>query len=276
VRTAGDIREIAHVQKAVRGCEGVIHACCTHVYNLPREDVYAVNVTGTFHICNAVRQSGARLVFTSTISTFKPQSWSALDPALTPARQWNTVTKAKAEEAVLRAANEGVAAIVVNPSFFVGPFDFNPSPFRLWVPLAVRRRIRFVPAGGFNVIHVADVAEAHIWALERGMVGQRYPVVGHNISLVDYVAAVNEAAGHPHLPLALPKPLLSRVARGRVFDEYVGQLLNAQNFMTFDPTIPVVPCALPTIIADTVGWFAKSQRLTGLLEMARYVRERYM
>jgi nucleoside-diphosphate-sugar epimerase len=186
------------------------------------------------------------------------------------------VTKAKAEEAVLRAANEGVATIVVNPSFFVGPFDYNPSPFRLWVPLAIRRSIRFVPAGGFNVVHVADVADAHIRAFEHGTVGQRYPVVGHNISLVDYIAAVNEAAGHPHVPLALPKPLLSRIARGRVFDEYVGRLLNAQNFESFDPPEPMVPRALSAIIEDTVGWFTKSQRLTGIFEMARYVRERYL
>src|SRR5215472_14619225 len=56
-KIVGDIRDFACVQRAVRDCEGVIHACCTHVYNLPRGDVQAVNVTGTLHICNALRRS---------------------------------------------------------------------------------------------------------------------------------------------------------------------------------------------------------------------------
>jgi dihydroflavonol-4-reductase len=275
-RISGDIRDASCVQQAVRGCEGVIHTCCTHVYNLPREEVHAVNVTGTLHICDAVRQNGSRLVFTSTISTFKQQSWSADEPALIPARQWNTVTKAWAEQAVLRAAAEGIAAMTVNPSFFVGPFDYNPSPFRLWIPLGIRRRIRFVPGGGFNVVHAADVAEAHIRALEHGIPGQRYPAVGHNISLLDYVTAVNEAAGHPHVPRVLPKSLLDGIARGRVFDDYAAKLVTGLNFLTVDSATPVTSRAVSAIIADTVAWFAASQRLVGLVALARYVRERYI
>jgi dihydroflavonol-4-reductase len=275
-KMSGDIRDAARVREAVRGCEGVIHACCTHVYNLPREDVYAVNVTGTLHICDAARQSGSRLVFTSTISTFKRQSGSADDPALVPARQWNTVTKAKAEEAVLQAAGDGVAAMIVNPSFFVGPFDYNPSPFRLWIPLGIRRRIRFVPQGGFNVVHAADVAEAHIWALEHGIPGQRYPMVGYNVSLADYAAAVNEAAGHPHVPRVLPKSLLTGIARGRVFDEYAARLVNGLNFLTVDSSTPVATRSLQAIIAETVSWFATNRRLVDLFALARYVRERYI
>jgi nucleoside-diphosphate-sugar epimerase len=186
------------------------------------------------------------------------------------------VTKAEAEEAVLRAASEGVAATTINPSFFVGPFDYNPSPFRLWVPLAIRHRIRLVPKGGFNVVHAVDVADAHIWALENGIPGQRYPIVGHNVSLLDYVAAVNEIAGHPGVPRVIPQAFLGAIARGRVFDKYAAELLGNMNFMNFDSQAPVAIRPLQAIISDTVEWFRTSQHLVGLFAFAQYVRKKYM
>src|SRR5947208_5487175 len=66
----GDIRSSNDVSEAVRSCESVIHACSSHHYNLDPASFFAINVTGTKNVCDAVSRWGCRrLVVTSTVST---------------------------------------------------------------------------------------------------------------------------------------------------------------------------------------------------------------
>jgi len=274
----GDIRNAGEVHRAAVGCRAVFHACCTHVYNLPARDVWAVNVEGTRHVCDAVARANCeRLVFTSTISTFtstsRPVEAAAL-PAL-PARKRNTVTKQAAEQLVLARVQNGLPAVVVNPSFFIGPFDYRPSPFRLWVPYDVIGRVRFVPAGGFNVLGAGDVAAEHFWAMENGQPGERYPAVGTNISLHDFVSIVNRATGRLHSPREIPPALLKLLARGRVFDAYVAEMLSRLNVVDVAPRAPASLQPLEQVIETTVRWFAKHSPLTRSWALMRYVWDNY-
>ena len=271
----GDICNPADVSAAVSGCRYVFHACCTHVYNLSPPAVWAINVDGTRHVCDAVKTNGCeRLVFTSTISTLKRVPGSFTKDSPMPARKRNTVTKQIAEDLVLDCIREGLPAVVVNPSYFVGPFDYRPSPFRLWFPLAIMSRVRLVPSGGFNVVGAADVAAAHLWALEHGAVGSRYPISGENISLAEFVSAVNMAAGRPRAPKTVPDGILRLVAHGCVFDSYVAGMLTRLNYV--DAVSPVPQHLLEQVIAETVRWFADYSPLVHTQAFVRYVWQRYI
>src|SRR2546427_9752243 len=84
----GDIRCARDVNTAVAGCRYVFHCCCTHVYNLPAEDLWAINVEGTRHICDAVEHHGCeKLVVTSTISILKSRGGSLKPDSNIAARQ---------------------------------------------------------------------------------------------------------------------------------------------------------------------------------------------
>jgi dihydroflavonol-4-reductase len=271
----GDIRSAGDVSAAVAGCRFVFHACCTHVYNLPPKEVWAVNVEGTRNVCDAVQTGGCeKLVFTSTISTFKPVPGLFTPDSAMPARLRNTATKQVAEELVLDRVRAGVFAVVVNPSYFVGPYDYQPSPFRLWFPLAVITRIRLVPRGGFNIVSAADVAATHLWALEHGIAGERYPVSGDNISLANFAAMVNMAVGRPGAPKIVPDSFLRLLARGRVFDAYVAQMLGRLNYI--DAISPVPHQPLDQLVEQTVRWFSVSSPLVHPWALARYVWKRYV
>jgi dihydroflavonol-4-reductase len=271
----GDIRNPADVSTAVDGCRYIFHACCTHVYNLPPREVWAVNVEGTRHVCDAVRSSGCeKLVFTSTISTLKGAPGFHPPDSAMPARQRNTVTKQVAEELVLDCARDGSPAVIVNPSFFVGPFDYQPSPFRLWFPLAIIARVRLVPGGGFNVVGADDVASAHLWALDHGEAGKRYPITGENISIAKFVERINMAVGRPGIPMKIPDHILRILAHGRVFDSYVAGMLSKSNYV--EPTSPVPRRSLDETIEETVRWFSEYSPLTRAAALFRYVRQRYV
>ncbi len=181
-----------------------------------------------------------------------------------------------AEELILSRVSRGLPAVVVNPSFFVGPFDHSPSPFRLWVPLAIIRPVGFVPTGGFNVVGAFDVARAHVWALEQGKSGERYPVVGENISLRDYVSIVNQATGRALVPKLISQHVLRCVARGRVFDGYVAALLSRPNYVDVTSSHPTPSQPLVDVVKETVCWFRSYSPLVRYPALLQYVWNHYV
>ena len=165
--------------------------------------------------------------------------------------------------------------MIVNPAYFVGPYDYSPSPFRLWAPLAVCMPVPFVPGGGFNVIGAGEVSRAHLWALDHGTVGARYAVVGRNMSLVDYVTLLNRAAGRDLVPRTLPARVLRCVAVGKVFNRYVVDLITRANYVVEPHAVPIAREALEDVVFRTVRWFREDARLASLSALVRYTRTRY-
>ncbi len=185
------------------------------------------------------------------------------------------MNKRAAEAITLSRASHGLPAVIVNPSYFIGPFDYSPSPFRLWIPLAAIGPVRYVPAGGFNVIGARDVARAHILALEEGQPGQRYPVTGENISMQSYAAMVNQSAGYPVVPRIVPTRILRWLARGKVFDRYVADLLGRANYAPAAAYHGPEPQPLGEVVDETVRWFRCSSPLTKPCALIGYVWNRY-
>jgi len=64
------------------------------------------------------------------------------------------------------------------------------------------------------VVHVDDVAEGHLLALERGRIGERYILGSENLSLRALLALVAEAAGRAAPRIRLPNAALWPVALG--------------------------------------------------------------
>jgi len=274
----GDITSFSEVRAAMMGCDSVIHACSTHTYNLPPERFWEVNVGGTRNVCDAASELRCgKMLFTSTISTLASGSESevARPPASTPPRKLMSISKRAAEDYVLARAQQGLPTVVINPPYFIGPYDYSPSPFRLWAPLAVRMPIRLVPSGGFNVLGARDVARAHVWALDHGIVGTRYPVVGTNIDLVEYATLLNHAVGRDVVPQKLPDGLLRWIAVGKVFDRYSVALITKANYVFEQDAIPIAKESLEDVISSTVQWFREDGCLARVLPLARYVWNRY-
>ncbi len=308
----GDIRDFDTVYSAIHGCDYVIHSCSTHIYNLPYNVFYGINVTGTRNVCDAIEKQGcSKLVLTSAISTLKSSPELPKNIRKLPPRKLMSATKRIAENEVLCRINKGVPAVIINPAYFIGPYDYNPSPFRLWCPLGAKRKIRFVPSGGFNVLSVVDVARIHMWAIENGEIGKRYPIGGCNITLVDYASIINQVAGHPHTPMVMPTNFLKSIAYGKVFDQYTAGLLSKNNFVDSKDIIPeslilhrdiatfesktrvcdtdssideLQKCAghdvalskLYKTIEETVDWFLDNSDLVNLIPLLKYMKKRYI
>ena len=103
---------------------------------------------------------------------------------------------------------EGLPAVVVNPSAPVGPRDIKPTPTGKMIRDAAAGRVPAYIDTGLNMVHVDDVAEGHLLALERGQIGERYVLGGENLLLKDILALVADVVGRRAPRIEVPEALV--------------------------------------------------------------------
>jgi dihydroflavonol-4-reductase len=201
-----DLLDGAGLERAMRGCDAVLHVAALYSYDRRDEDALArVNIMGTKTVLDAAARAGVGLiVHTSTAGTCGPVAGRAATEEDGPPA-WELAvpykrTKLEAEKLALAAG-----AVVVNPTTPIGEGDTRPTPTgRMIRGVARGRYLGYVPTTGLNVVDVLDVAAGHVLALERGRPGERYLLGGTDVWLGDFFAAVAAAAGGPRPRLRVP------------------------------------------------------------------------
>ena len=149
----------------------------------------AINVEGTKHVVAGASEVGARLVHVSTVDTLGLGKRKQLADEETPPnlhmRCPYIVTKQAAEQVVLDAVERGLDAVIVNPTYMIGPWDWKPSSGRMLLHIARGRQL-LAPRGGNDFCDVRDVAAGIHAAANRGQRGRRYILGGEPMS---YLAA---------------------------------------------------------------------------------------
>src|SRR6476620_10974279 len=101
----GDITDPGSIQKAIQGCDVVLHAAAlTQLWNKDRNLFYKVNVNGTKNVLQAAQHAGVKkFVFTSTCAVLGPSRKHPIcedDPRLTAFENDYEISKYCAEEIV--------------------------------------------------------------------------------------------------------------------------------------------------------------------------------
>jgi dihydroflavonol-4-reductase len=272
----GDLSDPASLARAVAGCRHVLHVAADYRIWVPDPDaMLRANVDGTVALLRAAHAAGAeRIVHCSSVAAL------GLSPHGMPADEETPVaedtiagiykkSKFRAEQAVLRLVREeGVPAVIVNPAAPIGPRDIKPTPTGRMIADAASGRMPAYVDTGLCVVHVDDVAEGHLLALERGRIGERYILGGENLQLRDILAMVAAEAGRRPPSIRLPAGLLWPVALAceglaRFGVEPVvtrDHLRMARKKMFFSSAKAVrelgyAPRPARAAIADAVAWF---------------------
>jgi dihydroflavonol-4-reductase len=166
----GDLGDVDAVGRLVAGCDAAVHAAAVLTYWRGAAAAHRrVNVEGTAVVAAAARAAGvARLVHVSSVAALDE------DPSLS-----YHASKRDAERVVLDEVERGLDAVIVRPATIHGPHRETFRGARLVE--GVRRR-RVVPhyRGGTSIVHVDDVVDGTLRALERGRTGERYVLAGEN------------------------------------------------------------------------------------------------
>lgn len=228
---------------AFKGADVVFHcAAAVSVRFEVKPWIYDANVTGTKNIIRAVRDAAVpRLVHCSTVGAV------GLSPDGLPSteeREWNlaeyglddayVTTKREAEDLVHAAVADGLNAVIVNPTYMIGPYDSKPSSGRLVVAV-IRRKLPGRAPGMNNFVDVRDVAAGMILAWEKGATGQRYILGGHDMSYNDFIDAVARIAGVKPPSFVIPRWVATIIGK-------IGDLHSA------------ITDSEPLVNTATVGW----------------------
>ncbi|WP_347469205.1 hopanoid-associated sugar epimerase [Burkholderia stagnalis] len=235
----GDMRDEASMRSALRGVRYLLHVAADYRLWAPDPlEIERANLEGAVATMRAARAEGVeRIVYTSSVATLKVTS--AGDPSdenrpLTPEQAIGVYKRSKvlAERAVERMiADEGLPAVIVNPSTPIGPRDVKPTPTgRIIVEAALGKMPAFVDTG-LNLVHVDDVAHGHFLALEHGRIGERYILGGENLPLQQMLADIAQMTGRKAPTLALPRWPLYPLALGA---EAVAKFTKKEPFVTVD------------------------------------------
>jgi dihydroflavonol-4-reductase len=218
-RVAGDLLDPDALDRAMDGCELVIHLAAIYALWLPDPSViHRVNVDGTRGVMCAARRAGVkRVVHTSSIAAVGHLPGEAASDETTPFNDWDiaddyVISKVLSEREALRPEHlDALEVVVVNPAFPFGPQDIGPTPTGKLILAMMRGHMPFVAAGGFNGVDVRDVAEGHLLAADKGRSGERYLLAGHNLTYEDFATRVAAITGGSAPAMAMPRDLLLRL-----------------------------------------------------------------
>ena len=185
----GDILDRDSLVSAVEGCSVVVHAAANTSTNPSRSPlVRRINIEGTRNILHAVRKHRVkRYIHVGTTNSFGFGSKENPGNETLPytADKYNLDyfnSKYEAQKIVLREIKEhGLPAVIVNPTFLVGPYDSKPG-FGTVIIALYHQKLNAIPVGGRNYIHVRDVAVGIANAISMGRIGQCYILGNENLS----------------------------------------------------------------------------------------------
>lgn len=209
----GDLRDPASLERAAAGCGVVYHVAADYrLWVRDASEMFAVNVEGTRNILEAARRAGVeRVVYTSTVGCIGIPPGGVGDETTPVSEQDMTgvykLSKFRAERVALDFAEEGFPVVIVNPTAPVGDHDFKPTPTGKIIVDYLKGAMPAYLDTGLNLVDVADVAEGHLLACERGAPGERYILGCQNMTLAEIFRALEKISGVPaprrRIPYAL-------------------------------------------------------------------------
>jgi dihydroflavonol-4-reductase len=221
----GDLAQPESLQAAVQDVEVVFHVAALLGGREEPGRLYAVTVEGTRAVLNAAKKAGVRkFVHTSSVAALGVPAQTRVQdiqpPLMNENHTWNFrpedwpygYAKYLAELEVQRAVADGLDVVIVNPALVFGSGDVYRQNKSLVMQIA-KQRLPVIVNGGVNVVHIDDVIDGHLAALERGQTGQRYILGGENLSIGEMVKMIGTVVGKPAPGVVAPAGLVRAAAR---------------------------------------------------------------
>ena len=233
----GDMRDEASMTAAMKGARYFFHVAAD--YRLwapdPRE-IERNNLLGAQATMNAALNCGVeRVVYTSSVAALKPgpvavdeTSRHTLQSVIGAYKRSKLVAEREVERLI---QTENLPAVIVAPSTPIGPRDIKPTPTgRVIVEAATGRMPAFVDTG-LNLVHVDDVAQGHLLALDKGKIGENYILGGSDVALQTMLSNIAALSNRRAPTLKIPRAPLFPLAWAA---EGLARVTGKEPFLTVD------------------------------------------
>ena len=277
----GDLCQPASLKAALSGCSVVFHVAADYrLWARDPGEIYRTNIDGTLNLMRAALDAGVeRLIYTSSVATLGQHDDGSPADETTPSGLTDMIgpykkSKFLAEHAVRdMIAEQGLPAVIVNPSAPIGPRDIKPTPTGRMIALAARGGMPAYVDTGLNIVHVDDVGQGHMLAFEKGTIGERYILGGENVTLRQLLAEIAQQTGRvapkirlPHyvvLPFGYMAQCWAWLTHGPEPMTTVDAVRMSQKTMFFKSDkarqrLGYMPRPITQAIEDAVAWFAQA------------------
>ncbi|MFC1683289.1 NAD-dependent epimerase/dehydratase family protein [Candidatus Zixiibacteriota bacterium] len=211
----GDIVDKDSLLQGMRGCDWVIDIAGLYSFWEPDKRIFAdVNITGTRNIMECALELGvAKVVHVSTAGIYgKPEESPFTEDSSVGPDRFCEYFRTKYEGDLIAwelHRKKGLPLVMVYPGAVLGPGD--PKASGQYISNLIHRRL---PAtvfkdDGFTFVHVKDIAEIIVRALEKeDNIGERYLAGNHRMTWGQANQMISEISGVALPRLSLPGPLV--------------------------------------------------------------------
>ncbi len=208
----GDITDPRSVEKALAGCDAVVHAAAmVSVHANDSERVLRNNLRGTELVLGGAREQGvARMLqVSSTTALFRP-GLTHIDDAspLGEAASGYGRSKIECDRYVRRLQSDGAPIYTTYPGSILGPDDPGLSEAIAGLKAMLDGRLVCQTTSGFQFVDVRDLARAHCLLIERGGPPSRWVMGGSFFSWPELADLLEEVTGEFFLRVPAPAPLM--------------------------------------------------------------------
>lgn len=217
----GTLSTPTEIAAGMEGCDAVIHGAAIYEIGIPksrREEMHDANVLGTERVLRAALDAGIpRVVYISTVAAFGNTHGEVVDETYEhPGDSFTSYyeqTKYEAHQVARRMIDdEGLPCVIVQPGGVYGPGDHSELGNLTKQTLAGRLPLIPFPELGLIVVHVEDVADGVLLALDKGEIGEQYVLGGEKTTNREIVRTVAEVGGRKPPSRDLPSALIKSIA----------------------------------------------------------------
>ncbi len=212
----GDLRDKGAITGTLRGVDTLYHlGGVSRWWVRDKSEFYRVNVDATRRLMEEALKAGVeKIVHTSSLAAIR-QPKGVMSREELPRRldfeSHYARSKYMGEMAVLEMCRESaLPAVILNPGVVIGPCDFK-TPGRMIIQY-LNRTLGAIPFPNtmLPLVYIDDVIEAHLRARERGKPGERYIIVGQNVSIKNFFNTIETLTNIPP-PKKTASPLLLKL-----------------------------------------------------------------
>jgi nucleoside-diphosphate-sugar epimerase len=246
---SGSLESRAAIASGMEGCDAAIHGAAVYEVGIPESEhraMYEANVLGTENVLRAALDAKVpKVVYISTVAAFGNTHGEVVDESYEhPGGSFTSYyeeTKVEAHRLAKRLiAEEGLPCVIVQPGGVYGPDDHSAVGRQMNQFLAGRMPLLAFPEVGFNMVHVDDVADGILLALDKGKPGEAYVLGGQITTMRELISTLARVAGKKAPRRSLPTPLMKAMTPfGPIVGKVMGQgpnlreLINSADNVTF-------------------------------------------
>jgi len=216
----GDMLDIYSLEPLLEGVEAIYHCAAVVSFDSSqRMEMITSNVEGTANLVNAAIQTGVkRICYVSSVSALgKTSNGKPVNEETNwvPSKKNSSYSESKffAETEIWRGVEEGLDAVIVNPTIIIGPGNWDsgsPAFFRM-----INKGMKFYTGGSTGFVDVRDVTGIMVLLMEKenfeSARNKRYLVNAENLSYLDFFTMVATFLNKP-APSLYASPLLLEIA----------------------------------------------------------------